>query len=126
MSNTFKLLAILLLATLTQCKKQVKTEYITEIKEIVKDSATHFILVRHAEKEKGSNPKLTTLGKERATELANVLKDIEIYDVFSTNYNRTKETAEPTAKSKSLTTEMYSSHTQVLDNYIKLTLKKQP
>ncbi len=67
-----------------------------------------FIFVRHAEKESiGRNPNLTAKGTRRAEELARVLKNIPIDRVYSTNYNRTVATAQPTAKSKNLEPILY-------------------
>lgn len=57
------------------------------------------ILIRHAEsKMDGSiNPGLSNTGKETAQKLANVLKDINISTIITTNTNRAKETAGPIA-----------------------------
>lgn len=55
--------------------------------------------VRHAEKQ--SNDKdtpLSTLGHKRAECLAQTLKDAHITAVFTTQYTRTKQTAQPTAR----------------------------
>ena len=55
--------------------------------------------VRHAEKQ--SNDKdtpLSDLGKTRADCLAKTLQDAHITAVFTTQYTRTKQTAEPTAR----------------------------
>lgn len=63
------------------------------------DEAT-LIFVRHAEKmDDGTNdPSLNTTGKERAAQLAELLKnEYELSAIYSTNYNRTKETAKPVA-----------------------------
>ena len=61
-------------------------------------------LVRHAEKElSAENPKdppLTLCGKQRAESLAILLKDVELDVIYSTNYIRTKETAQPVATNK--------------------------
>lgn len=54
--------------------------------------------VRHAEKQ--SNDKdtpLSVLGQKRAHCLAETLKDAHITAIFTTQYTRTKQTAEPTA-----------------------------
>ena len=69
-----------------------------------------FYLVRHAEKEKdGSrNPSLTATGKERAQQLANILTKINISNVYATDFNRTQQTANPTAQSKGLSVEKYN------------------
>ncbi len=52
-------------------------------------------LVRHAEKESGSDPVLTSEGKNRAEALAQLLKDSSIVHIYSTDFKRTMETAEP-------------------------------
>jgi len=54
-------------------------------------------LVRHAEKQKGEDPMLTEAGVKRAEKLVGILKSENIAAVYSTDYNRTKSTAAPTA-----------------------------
>lgn len=77
------------------------------IKEIP-DAAT-FFFVRHAEKlSTGLNPNLSQEGKERANELARLLGQVKLDAVYSTNYNRTIETATPTATEQNLTTKIYN------------------
>ncbi len=76
--------------------------------ETLPDTATTFILVRHAETTGiGSNPNLSTEGETRAIELARILDNVPLEAVFSTNFNRTMQTAEPTATDKSLIVENY-------------------
>ena len=58
---------------------------------------TTIILVRHAEKEGGRNPALTSAGKERANLLAEMLSKMQVNAVYSSDFLRTKQTAEPTA-----------------------------
>jgi len=66
-------------------------------------------LVRHAEKQKeADNPHLTRCGKFRAQQLADILKYAKINAIYSTSYNRTLETAGPTAKEHSLGIKQYS------------------
>ncbi|MBW1297535.1 SixA phosphatase family protein [Aquimarina litoralis] len=76
-----------------------------------KDNITTYILVRHAEKDlsdpSNRNPNLTTEGKERANNLVAILKDIHIDKVYSTNYKRTLQTAEPLAKDRKIEIELY-------------------
>ncbi len=61
-------------------------------------------LVRHAEKElSAENPKdppLTPCGEKRAESLANLLKNVQLDVIYSTEYLRTKETAQPVANEK--------------------------
>lgn len=65
------------------------------------ESTTRVIyLVRHAEKceEQGSNPGLTEAGRRRADLLTRMLSDASISAVYTTPYNRTRETAQPVAE----------------------------
>lgn len=56
-------------------------------------------LVRHAEKQtEGKNPSLTACGLLRAKQLASLLSKANISNVYSTNYQRTLQTAKPLAK----------------------------
>jgi broad specificity phosphatase PhoE len=64
-------------------------------------------LVRHAEKQKTSNPPLTEVGKARAATIAVFLKDRGIQKIYSTNYVRTLETAAPSAKAFGKEVELY-------------------
>lgn len=62
-------------------------------------------LVRHAEradagmaaKIAGADPELSDAGKARAQALATMLKDVKITSIFTTQYRRTKDTAQPLA-----------------------------
>lgn len=76
--------------------------------EFLHDTATTFILVRHAETTGGgSNPNLSADGLLRADELARVLKNVPLDAAYSTNFTRTTKTTEPTAADQSLTLETY-------------------
>lgn len=71
-------------------------------------SSTYY-LIRHAEKDRTvvDDPGLLPIGLERANHWANYFEDIPLDQVYSTNYNRTKETAAPTASKKGLTVAFY-------------------
>ena len=71
-------------------------------------STTTIYLVRHAEKADGENPPLTELGKKRANDLADLLADKGITDIYSTDYLRTQQTAAPTAQKVSRGVGSYS------------------
>lgn len=87
----------------------IKTDTIT-INKYFKDSATTFILSRHTETTgMGSDPSLSIAGQERATELARMLNTAKIQAVYSTNFNRTKETAAKVASINALTTQIYDA-----------------
>jgi 2,3-bisphosphoglycerate-dependent phosphoglycerate mutase len=60
------------------------------------------VLVRHAEKDVSvgaskTDPDLSPEGRERARRLADLLRRYKPHEIFSTNYKRTRQTAEPIA-----------------------------
>lgn len=59
------------------------------------------VLVRHAEKDtsvaNNPDPELSAEGRERAIKLMNFVKRYKPHEIFSTNYKRTRQTAEPIA-----------------------------
>lgn len=66
-------------------------------------------LVRHAEKQKEiKDPSLTNCGRFRAQQLATMLKEAKLKKVYSTSYNRTLQTASPTASLNKVATKHYS------------------
>ncbi|EDP69855.1 Phosphoglycerate mutase [Flavobacteriales bacterium ALC-1] len=72
---------------------------------------TTYYLIRHAEKDQSDktnrDPHLTEVGLKRADNWAKVFKDVKFDMVYSTNYNRTKETAAPTAKANNVEVSFY-------------------
>ncbi|MEO9570054.1 MAG: phosphoglycerate mutase family protein [Polaribacter sp.] len=70
------------------------------------NETTTYYLIRHAEKDRtdttNKNPNLNEKGVDRAKKWANYFKKIELDAIYSTNYNRTQQTAKPTAESKKL------------------------
>jgi 2,3-bisphosphoglycerate-dependent phosphoglycerate mutase len=64
-------------------------------------------LVRHAEKQAGDDPSLTSDGAARAALLAETLRDSGIVRIYSTDYARTRETAAPIAEVISVPVEFY-------------------
>tara|TARA_B100001287_G_scaffold224313_1_gene193654 strand:+ start:1239 stop:1724 length:486 start_codon:yes stop_codon:yes gene_type:complete len=69
-------------------------------------------LVRHSEKVLESNneadPPLTKCGKQRSESLMDFLEDVKLDAIYSTDYNRTVNTALPTANSKGLKIQKYN------------------
>ena len=75
-------------------------------------------VVRHAEradagmaaaKMTGSDPELSAAGKSRAAALAEVLKDAKISVIYTTEYTRTRDTAEPLARAAGIPVTVVSS-----------------
>ncbi len=67
---------------------------------------TVIYLIRHAEKaDNSANPNLSEAGLQRAQAWAAMLQDVPFEAVYSTNFNRTMQTAEPIANAigKSIT-----------------------
>ena len=72
------------------------------------DKTTEIYLVRHAEKEAaGPNPGLSAAGRQRAAELARLLRGVGIDAIYSTNVARTLETATPLAAQQGLKIRFY-------------------
>lgn len=72
----------------------------------VADSAS-FYVIRHAEKEPGDDPGLTVEGQQRAQRIANLLSLTDVEAVYSTNYQRTRQTAATIAQVKNLPVQQY-------------------
>ena len=66
-------------------------------------------LFRHSEKLTGNDPHLTDAGKQRAQQLVSLLSKVQPTAVFSTDYNRTIETATPIAEHFNITIQSYDS-----------------
>lgn len=81
---------------------------------------TKIILVRHAEKmlDGSKDPELTTEGKQRAERLRFLLSDIDVDQIFSSPYVRTKNTVAPVAISKNITVEMYNPKDPNFSTYL--------
>lgn len=68
---------------------------------------TTVFLVRHAEKQEGPDPSLTAAGIVRAEALAERLADVGLTEIYSTNYARTRETAEAVSKATGVKVSLY-------------------
>ena len=75
---------------------------------------TTFILIRHAEKESGStDPNLSKEGEARAQSLVRLLEKQKIDAIYSTNFNRTKNTVKPLADAKSISIQTYEKEPDI-------------
>jgi hypothetical protein len=72
-------------------------------------TVTSVYLLRHAERPGGQDPDLTPEGQQRAQELVRVLKNVPVAAVYSTDTNRTRQTAQPLATDHGLTLQFYST-----------------
>ncbi|MEO7175651.1 MAG: phosphoglycerate mutase family protein [Saprospiraceae bacterium] len=81
-----------------------------ELTEYIADSATTWILLRHAETTgAGSNPVLSAAGEERAEVLRQMFNKVPLDAAFASQYIRTKNTVQPTAIDHSLNLQEYSA-----------------
>lgn len=89
---------------------------------------TTYYLIRHAEKDRSEegnrNPDLTEEGKARADKWAEVLKDVQFDAVYSTDYNRTRQTATPLAKQNALDIQVYDAKKLYNEDFKKATTGK--
>lgn len=76
------------------------------------NDTTTYYLIRHAEKDRrdntNKNPDLTEEGLQRAENWSTVFENIKFDLIYSTKYNRTIQTAEPTALKQGLEIQFYS------------------
>lgn len=73
------------------------------------ENTTVLYLVRHAEKadDDPRDPSLSEAGVDRANRLTQMLRDVALDGVLSTDYRRTRLTAAPVAERAGLTVEVY-------------------
>lgn len=67
-------------------------------------------LVRHGEKQAGSDPQLSEAGTARSERLAEQLRDVPLQAIWSTDTLRTRETAAPTASDHGLEVALYDAN----------------
>lgn len=89
------------------------------------------LLVRHAEKDTSTfanqnDPALTKIGSERAARLAKKLRKYKVGAVYSTNFQRTLNTARPTAERRGVTVQTYDAKKpdELLDQIMKSKTKR--
>jgi 2,3-bisphosphoglycerate-dependent phosphoglycerate mutase len=94
----------------------------------VPSEVTTYYFIRHAEKDRSDSanqdPHLTEIGKMRAENWSSIFNNITFNAIYSTNYNRTKETAEPTAIKNKLEVFIYSPKTIELTKFLEETKGK--
>lgn len=98
------LLLLPFIILLTSCSEEKKND-------MQETPITTYYLIRHAEKDRtdstNRDPELTEAGRKRAESWAIILKDVDFDIVYSTDYNRTRQTAQPLAEKNKLETIIY-------------------
>lgn len=114
--KSFSLILTIILSTFNFNQKISKSDSIENHSEI-----TTYFLIRHAEKDRSNpsekDPKLTEAGIKRAQNWTKVLKDVSFDMVYSTNFNRTKATAQPIAEANNLEVEIYNQADMYNQNF---------
>jgi broad specificity phosphatase PhoE len=87
----------------------------------VEDTVSTFYFIRHAEKDRSDpnniDPELLQKGLGRAMHWAEILNDVPIDAIYSTDYERTQMTAAPTAVKKNLTVQYYDFESINIDQF---------
>lgn len=96
--------------------------------ETTETKATTYYLVRHAEKDRSDstnkNPELTEAGYQRAKNWNTILNHVNFDLVYTTNYNRTIQTAQFVAERANITPTIYDAQNLITDNFLQLTKGK--
>ncbi|MFC7443970.1 hypothetical protein C7H62_2689 [Mesoflavibacter sp. HG96] len=111
-----QLLLICLTFCLLSCKPDKENSIAANPNLTTKNQSktTTYYLIRHAEKNRTdsliNNPNLTNKGKERANNWSNIFKHIKFDAIYTTNYNRTIQTAQPTATQQNIPLKYYQAN----------------
>jgi broad specificity phosphatase PhoE len=115
-----KLILVSLLALLTFPSCAEKPEK--------KEPISTYYLIRHAEKDRSDqtnrNPNLTEAGLKRAKNWATHFKTVSFDMVYSTDYNRTKQTAMPTAIVNNVELQFYNPSDIKIEEFMEKTKGK--
>ena len=116
--KSLKLLALaLLFIGLASCKDDKKNG--DEI--VVEKGISTFYFIRHAEKDRSddqnADPELTQTGLGRAMHWAEILKDVELDAIYSTDYQRTAMTASPTSVKQDVDVQYYDPRNMDIDQF---------
>lgn len=103
-----KFLLFIFLSLQLSCKEDSVKEASSD-----ENSVSTFYLIRHAEKNRSNpddaDPELTQKGLGRAMHWAEILDDVELDAIYSTDYNRTSMTAAPTSVKKNIDVQYYDA-----------------
>jgi len=117
----FRLLPFLLLTILlwNGCKEEKKEE----VPVATAPSIATFYLIRHAEKDRSdpsdSNPELNQAGLGRAIKWEEILQNVPLTAIYSTNFERTLMTAEPAAVKNNISVQYYDPSTLDIPTFLK-------
>lgn len=120
-----KLIVLLAIVMLTTTAAFSQTSSVTETTDHI---VSTYYFIRHAEKDRSNafnkNPDLITAGHERAMKWRQILSNVTFDAIYTTDYNRTKQTAQPIANKYKLKMFMYDPKNIDTDLFLKQTKGK--
>jgi 2,3-bisphosphoglycerate-dependent phosphoglycerate mutase len=115
--KTLKLFGFIIVLVTFGCSSDEDTKNITIPQS--QEAKTVIYLIRHAEKADASaNPNLSEAGLQRAQNWAVILQDVAFDAFYSTDYNRTRQTIQPTADNNGHDLILYNPDTFSLESVI--------
>ncbi|TLF44961.1 SixA phosphatase family protein [Maribacter aurantiacus] len=121
--KVLKILSICLLLTIFSCKEDTPVE-----KQDASSGISTFYFIRHAEKDRtdpeDADPELNQSGLGRAMHWAEILNEVDLDAIYSTNFNRTSMTAAPTSVKKNIDVQYYDPRILDIDQFKKDNLNK--
>lgn len=107
MTHLKRLLILFLTLGILACKDDKKEM----VEEPVEAGISTFYFIRHAEKDRSNpddeNPELSQGGLGRAMHWNEILKDVDLDAIYSTDYSRTSMTAAPTSVDRDIDVQYY-------------------
>jgi len=106
------ILPIILVCNFNQTKNpEVKNSGNVEQKAGISDKITTYYFIRHAEKDRSNpeekDPILTEAGIKRAEKWTGIFKEVSFDLIYSSDFKRTKQTAQKIAESQNLEIQLY-------------------
>ena len=98
----------------------IQNTAIAQIPNGVVSAKTNLYFVRHAEKETGNDPVLTSNGNKRAGDLMRTLKDKNVHRIYVTQYKRTQNTADSMRLQLGIDTVQYNADENGIDLFNKI------
>ncbi len=118
-----KILSFCLLLSFISCKENNSSE-----KQDQDAGISTFYLIRHAEKDRtdpeNPDPELSQEGLGRAMHWAEILNEVDLDAIYSTNFNRTSMTAAPTSVKKNIDVQYYDPRILDIDQFKKDNINK--
>ncbi len=115
MRSSKLIVLFLLFIGLTSCNDNKKLEVVPT------ETTSTYYFIRHAEKdrsdEQNPDPELSQTGLGRAMHWAEILRDVPLDAIYSTDFRRTSMTAAPTSVKKNIDVQYYDPQTLDIETF---------